>query len=151
MQLQNLATDFIGKEAMCLIQLKYSYVYSRTACPPKVLLVSRLLSNSFLPQPSIDIWLLSLPKRKNSTCISLAKSLHRAFNPESVHSLELPSIMCYFLFLLQEREKFCPACQSFGSLNFCFNKSRLPWQSPIFILYILGKWKWNTYTYLFFL
>ena len=145
MQLQNLANDFTGKEAMYLIQLKYSYVYSRTAQPPKVLLVSRLLSNSFLPWPSIDTWLLSLPKKKkkkkkNSTCISLVKSLHRAFNPESVHPLELHSIVCCFFFLLQEWEKFCSACQWFGSFNFCFNRSRLPWVPSLYTIHI-GKMK----------
>ena len=120
LQLQNVAKDFTGKEAMYLIQLKYSYAYSRTAQPPKVLLVSRPLSNSFLPRPSIDIWLLSLPK--NSTCKSLAKLLHRAFNPESVQYLELHSIVCYFLFCYQNEENFvllvsCLALWSFALTN----------------------------------
>ena len=79
-------------------------------------------------------------KKKNSTCISLVKSLHRAFNTESVHPLELHSIVCYFFFLLQEWEKFCSACQWFGSLNFCFNRSRLPWVPSLYTIHI-GKMK----------
>lgn len=89
---------------MNLMQLKYSYFYSRTAQPPKVLLVSRLPNNSFLPGPSMDIWLLSLPK--NSACISLAKSLYRTFNPESVCSLELHPTVYYFLFCYKNTKSF---------------------------------------------
>lgn len=62
-------------------------------------------------------YMTSFTKEKTVVpCISLAKSLHRAFNPESVHSLELLHYVLLSFFATVR--KFCPACQSFGSLNF---------------------------------